>query len=122
MFSKLSFQESEGRFACAVPSKVSSVEMAQRISNRGEFLHGGAHEVESAHEYIRLEVIDDVDNTAVGTAAEEYLFVVFLNEEVDFVAEIIWQPDSSLFSAHAAVRRRIRLRNRARSMQGDAGG
>ena len=95
------FQVAIGVLAGAVTGEVASGELAQSIRNGWQILRRGAHEVEAAHENIRAEVPDDIENAAVGTAAEEDAPAVLFDEEVELVPEIIGHADSSSQSAHA---------------------
>ena len=100
-----------GLLAGAVTGEVASGELAQSSCNGWQVLRRGAHEVEAAHENIRAEVSDDIENAAVGASAEEDAPALLFDEEVELVPEIIGHADSATQGAHAGSWRRIRLRN-----------
>ena len=89
---------------------VERVKLRQSSGHLWELPGRCAHEVETAHEDIRSEVGSDVEDAAVGAAAEENASAVFLDEEVELVPEIIGHADSATQGAHAGSWRRIRLR------------
>ena len=105
------FQVAIGELAGAVTGEVACGELAQSSCNGWQAVRRGAHEVEAAHENIRAEVPDDIENAAVGASAEEDAPVLFLDEKVELVPEIIGHADSATQSAHAGGRCGIRLRN-----------
>ena len=105
------FQVAIGVLAGAVAGEVACGELAQSSCNGWQAVRWGAHEVEAAHENIRLEVPDDIENAAVGTAAEEDAPAVLFDEKVELVPEVIGHVDSATQGAHAGSWHRIRLRN-----------
>ena len=78
-----------GPFACAVGGVVNGGELQQffrqlRDASGVRLLH----EMKSAHQHIRLEMVDYIQDAAVGTAAEQNALFFFLYKQVLLVPEL----------------------------------
>ena len=72
--------------------------------------------MEAADKHIRLKPPGNVQNTLVGTAADEDLLSRFFHQQILLVAEILRDPDAVFFRRHSGgIRRRQRD-----GQQGDA--
>ncbi len=88
--------------ACAVAGVVGCGLGIQKPCGVFQFGAGGEFgEVEAADKVVGLEPGDDVQNTFVGATAEEDAFAVFFNEQVLFMAEVVFRDNAVFYAVQA---------------------
>ena len=111
-----------GGFACAMPGVEAGGQGKQVRSRFVDAFCTGFGKVEASDEDIGTEVGGDVEDAAVGTAADENAFSCFLDEQVLFVAEDIGGMLSFKDGAHAISCGGVGAGEKCGRVQGDAGG